>query len=136
MSAREPFGRVFARYWVFQLPGIFLAVVVLSVLVHWELVTTGLAAVLLGFWVLKDLVLFPFVRIGYERSSRPAGADALVGAVGVVQEPVSARREGWVRVGPELWRAVAEGAAEVPRGAAVRVVSVRGLVLCVEPAAE
>ena len=123
---------VFARYWLFQLPGIFLAVLALAVLVHWDLITTGLAAVLLGFWVLKDLAMFPFLRVGYEPAGRPAGADALVGAVGVVREPLGAEREGWVRLGPELWRAVSPGAGEVPAGSRVRVVSVQGLVLSVE----
>jgi membrane protein implicated in regulation of membrane protease activity len=123
---------VFARYWLFQLPGMFLALLVLAVLVHWELITMELAAVLFGFWVLKDLAMFPFLRVGYELEGRPAGADALVGAVGVVREPLSAEREGWVRLGPELWRAVSPGDGEVPAGARVRVVSVQGLVLRVE----
>lgn len=133
MSSGERFGPVFARYWLFQLPGFFLAVVVLAVLVNWDQITTELAAVLLGFWVLKDLALFPFLRVGYEKGGRPAGADALVGAVGVVQEAISAEREGWVRLGPELWRAVSVEAGEVTAGARVRVISVKGLVLSVEP---
>lgn len=132
MSSRERSIPVFARYWLFQLPGFFLAILVLTVLVHWDLITRGLAAVLLGFWVLKDLVLFPFLRVGYEEGGRPAGADALVGAFGVVQEPMTAEHQGWVRLGPELWRAVSLGASEVPAGARVRVVSVQGLVLSVE----
>jgi membrane-bound ClpP family serine protease len=131
LSERERPGLVFARYWLFQLPGIFVAIVVLTILVHWELITTNLAAALLGFWVLKDLLMFPVVRVGFERGGRPAGVDALVGATGIVQQAITSEREGWVRLGPELWRAVSEAADEVPEGAAVRVVGVQGLVLSV-----
>lgn len=130
MSERS--GHVFARYWLFQLPGMFVAIVVLSVLVHWELVDTRTAALLFGFWVLKDLVMYPIVRIGYETRSRPAGAEALIGAVGVVQQEIGDAEEGWVRLGPELWRAVLQGSGAAPVGAEVRVVAVRGLVLSVE----
>ena len=135
MSARERTSAVFARYWVYQIPGMFLAVLVLAALVRWEQISQGLAFLLFGFWVLKDLLLFPVTRIGYERGGQQQGADALPGRLGHVQEDVDAERSGWVRVGPELWRAVSAGPA-LAAGTRVRVVEVRGLVLLVEGAEE
>lgn len=130
LSEREPSRTVFARYMAYQIPGTVLAVAVLLVLIHWEQVTPGLAMLLIAVWVLKDLALFPVTRIGYERGGRPHGADALVGAVGSVQEEVCFERDGWVRVGPELWRARLEADGEpVPGGAKVRVLAVHDLTL-------
>ena len=137
MSGRERTAVVFARYSVFQIPGMFIAAVVLTVLVRWETITENMALLLFGFWVLKDLVLFPITRVGYERGGRKHGAEALVGSKGVVKEEVPPGGVGWVRVGSELWRAeLAGGDAALPPGAAVRVVAIRGLVLSVEIDAE
>jgi membrane-bound serine protease (ClpP class) len=134
LSGRERTSTVFARYWLYQLPGTFVAALVLLVLVRWQLITKGVAGLLFGFWVLKDLLLFPVTRVGYERGGRPHGGDALLGSVGVVREEITPSGTGWVRVGPELWRARRQAGAEaLPVGAKVRVVGVEGLVLSVEP---
>ncbi len=131
MSAPERTSVVFARYWVYQIPGMFVAALVLTVLVRWEQISQGVAFLLFGFWVLKDLLLFPVTRIGYERGGQQHGADALAGRLGRVQdEDLDAERTGWVRVGPELWRAVSAGPV-LAAGTRVRIVEVRGLVLVV-----
>jgi membrane protein implicated in regulation of membrane protease activity len=129
-------ARVFARYWLFQIPGQVAAVAVLLLLVRFGRIGDGLAWALFGFWVLKDLVMFPWLRIAYESGGRPHGADALVGSEGRAQEALAPGETGWVRVGPELWRArLAPGAAPIAAGAPVRVVSVRDLTLRVESVA-
>ena len=99
------------------------------------LVGLALTHLLFGLWVLKDLALFPVTRIAYERGGRPHGADALLGATGVAREGLTQGRVGYVRVGPELWRArLAEDTGELPEGTSVRVVAVRDLTLVVERA--
>lgn len=134
MSDRESTAAVFARYAVYQIPGMFVAGLVLVVLLRWEMISQGVAALLFGFWVLKDLILFPITRIGYERGSgRSHGTQALEGSIGVVKEPIVAGGTGWVRLGPELWRArLVSGEGTAGEGARVRVVAVDGLVLAVE----
>jgi membrane-bound ClpP family serine protease len=106
---------------------------VLVVLVRvWEL-SWSIAALVLGLWVLKDLVLFPVLRIAYEPSGGSGGAESLVGALAVVS--VELAPEGWVQIGAERWRArVSPGQAALPVGASVRVVAVEGLLLRVEAA--
>lgn len=130
MSEREPTAAVFARYMTFQVPGMFVAALVLVGLVQWEYVTVAVALALFGFWVLKDLAMFPFLRVGYEKGGGPHGASALVGAAGTAQQELRDDEVGWVRVGPELWRARLEaGATPVAQGEKVRVVEVRDLTL-------
>jgi membrane protein implicated in regulation of membrane protease activity len=130
LSARERTAAVFARYWLYQLPGIFVAGLVLTLLVEKELISTRVAALLMGLWLLKELILFPITRVGYERGGRPHGADALAGRVGVLQGDIAGDETGWVRLGPELWRVRLEsGQGPLAAGAQVRVVRVEGLVL-------
>jgi membrane protein implicated in regulation of membrane protease activity len=120
---------VVLRYLAFQVPGwTVLALVLAAAMAWWDLSRT-FAAAIFALFVVKDAVLFPFVRAAYEPRSG-GGADALVGRRVLAEEPLAP--EGYVRVGPELWRAeLVLGRAE--RGAALRIVAVRGLTLVVEP---
>lgn len=123
---------VLAKYLAFELPGWAVAALVLSLLVYTDQLSRGVAALLLGLWVLKDLALFPLLRIAYEPGPVD-GSESLVGALGVAQEELSGR--SYVRMGPELWRSeLAHPAERVPAGATVRVLEVRGLTLIVEAA--
>ena len=118
-----------------QIPGWILVGGLLALGVRWWGLSLRLALALFGVWLLKDAVLFPFLRVAYEPGGGGAGADALVGARGVASQSLDPR--GYVRVGAELWRAeVADGARPIPRGGGVRVRQVRGLTLVVEPDAE
>jgi membrane protein implicated in regulation of membrane protease activity len=91
-----------------------------------------IAVAAFAVWFVKDAVLFPFVRQAYEVEPRPPAAE-LLGAAGVAQDALAP--EGFVRVGPELWRArLAASEAPIAAGEAVRVVGVEGLTLRVRRA--
>ena len=126
--------RVFARYLVLQIPGQFMAGVTLFMLVRWTELTPLLAGLLFGLWVVKDLAMYPVMRIAYEPQSGTQGADALLGALAIAQEDLAPEQTGYVRVGAELWRAQLCGDESVAKGASVRVTEVRDLTLQVEPA--
>ena len=123
------FGSVLSRYLLFQLPELVLVGLVLLALVGLDVLGTGLAWGLLALWLVKEIVLFPFVRRAYEPSD-PSGVGSLLGATGVVIDRLDL--EGTVRVGPELWAACLEAASDPAEvGATVRVISVDGLRLTV-----
>jgi membrane-bound ClpP family serine protease len=126
--------KVFLRYLAFEAPSWVLLAAVLAVLMRvWDL-SLGLAALVLGLWIVKDLALFPMMRIAYEPAGGSGGAENLIGALGTVSADLDP--EGWVRIGAERWRArVAREHAPVRAGSAVRVIGVAGLELRVEPAA-
>jgi membrane-bound serine protease (ClpP class) len=66
---------------------------------------------------------------------RATGREELLGEQGEVLEPVGAAPAlGMVRVHGELWRAAAVNGVSIPKGARVRVRSIHGLTLDVEPA--
>lgn len=127
--------RVFFRYLGFEAPSWVLLAAVLGVLmVVWDL-SLALAALVLALWIVKDLALFPILRIAYEPTGGSGGAENLIGALGIVSADLDP--EGWIQIGPERWRArVASAHAPVRAGSAVRVTEVEGLLLRVESASD
>jgi membrane-bound ClpP family serine protease len=127
--------RVFARYLAFEAPSwVALAAALWLIDRFWDL-SVSVAALVLGLWILKDLALFPVLRVAYEPAGGSGGAENLVGALGTVSSELAP--EGWVRIGAERWRArVAREHAPLAVGASVRVTAVEGLLLRVEPARE
>jgi membrane protein implicated in regulation of membrane protease activity len=125
-------GRTFARYLAFQLPGWTLALVVLGLLHQSGWMPFWMAAGLLGLLAVADLAIYPWARVAYEHGPEHGHAN-LVGAQGVALGPLLPGYEGWVRVGPERWRAslVPDG-APLAEDAKVRVCEVKGHTLVVE----
>ena len=119
---------------IFQLPGMFVAGIVLGTLVRWGQLTEPLAWGLFALWVAKDLALFPVTRIGYSNHRSQHGPDALIGSVATTQSDLVPGEVGYVRVGPERWQALlVAGAGTVGAGTQVRIVELNGLTLLVEP---
>jgi len=118
------------RYTLLQIPGWVITVAVLAI--PWELgfISFRVAAILFGLLVLKDAVIYPFVRRAYE----PAGKNRIEDLIGHVAEVRrDLRPEGYVRVRGELWRAEVDGDSDsITLGDRVRVVGARGFTLIVE----
>ncbi len=126
--------RTWQRYLLFQLPGWIIAIVVFALVRHWNLLAEWLALLGLAAWVIKDLALYPFVRLAYETRT-PTGAQILLGAKGVVEQELSP--EGYVRVRGELWRAVARPEEEtISSGTPVEIVDVDRMTILVRPVPE
>ena len=126
----QPSARTFRKYLALQVPGWILLLSLLLVLRSWIGQSVWLSAVLLGIWIVKDLLLYPFLRRAYEEDPFMTGAERLVGALGVVTKPLTP--QGYIRVRGELWRAEARTVEPIPEGSIVRVSAARGLTLAVE----
>ena len=125
---------VLSRYVLFQLPELVLVGAALLVLVALNVFSANVGWLLLALWLVKEVVLFPFVRRAYEPSD-PSGVASLVGATAVVINRLDLA--GTVRIGPELWAACLEAGSDPAEvGATVRVKSVKGLTLHVAEAGE
>jgi membrane protein implicated in regulation of membrane protease activity len=118
---------------LYQVPGLLLLILGLSVLQPTFGYSFRVAAAIVAGWLLKDLLLFPFLRGAYEADGRSV-VERLVGERAMtVQELAPA---GYVRVRGELWRAEARaGADPIPAGQPVVVDDVRGFTLMVSPSA-
>jgi membrane protein implicated in regulation of membrane protease activity len=102
-----------------------------SVEVQWAVFVFGggLLFVALYRWARHNLL---------DELPRGVGADRLVGIVGTVTVailPDDTDRHGRVAVDGELWGALTDAADAIPAGAKVRVVSMRGTRVVVEPVA-
>jgi membrane protein implicated in regulation of membrane protease activity len=118
--------RTFGRYTLLQVPGWVVAAAVLIGLQRWLDFPGWIAAALLGAYVAKDFLLYPFLRRAYETGSN----DGVAGLTGVVEQDLDPR--GYVRIRGELWEAeAARGSRPIPKGSPVRVQSARGLKLIV-----
>lgn len=122
------------RYLIFQIPGWFITAAILGGLWQWQFIPVWLAIVGFLAWLLKDLLLYPFLRRAYETDS-PSGSAALVGKRGVAEQKLAPH--GYIRVRGELWRAVTTPPDRiVEAGTEVEIVGADGMRLFVRPTAE
>lgn len=116
---------VFQRYMLIQLPGWVLGAVILYGLHEYFGLPAWAAAGTLALLVVKDFVLYPFLRRSYETAVH-TGSEALVGQVGVARETLNP--QGYVELRGELWLAEASPeTAAIPEGSRVRVESADGM---------
>lgn len=96
-------ARVLAKYWALQLPVTALVIVVLLVVEDYLAWPRWLVWTIVGAWVAKDAILYPFVWRSYGSSEPARSPYPMEGATGVAVERIDPR--GRVRCSGELWRA-------------------------------
>ena len=133
MSRRTRHLLVVGKYALFQTPGWLLVGALAWGARGWFGLPDWAAFAVLGAFVVKDVVLFPFVRHAYEVEMRENGSH-LVGTTACVEQ--SLEPEGWVRLGSERWRARTADGGEIAAGSEVAVEAVDGLTLRVSQATE
>ena len=117
------------RYWLLQLPGWVLLILVLIAVRGWFEYPWWVAVLIVALDVAKDAALYPFLRRAYDTAT-PTVANQLVGERGVAKQTLAP--EGYVFVKGELWKARAEtGQAPIQAGEAVSVRVVEGMKLTV-----
>jgi membrane protein implicated in regulation of membrane protease activity len=90
------------RYILFQLPGIFFIIAILVSLRMMLSIPLWSVWTLIIVWIVKDVIMFPFVRHAYDKRNTDA-TGPLVGSQGRALERLSPT--GYVKVRGELWRA-------------------------------
>lgn len=123
-------GWVLAKYILFQLPG-WIAVGYLAWWAHTDWGLSLLWAVSgVCLFVVKDAVLYPFVKGAY--SVAPGkGAAPERGTRVVAAEDIDPK--GYVRISAELWKAeLRAGSPAIPAGGSARIHRVDGLTVIVE----
>ncbi len=101
---------------------------------EWLGLDTRVAVGAVLLWIVKDIVMFPWVRKAYEPGDGRHSREVR-GTVATTCEELDPT--GYVRVGSELWRAECTLAdAPIAAGQRVRVLDARGLTLRVAPLPE
>ena len=119
------------RYWLLQLPGTALLVLLLVLFRDRLEIPTWMFWSIVTIWVAKDVLLYPLVWRSYD-TAYPGTAHSMEGAYGVATERIDPK--GYVRVRGELWRAeLVDGVAPIDKGERVLVEMRRDFVLLVKP---
>lgn len=125
-------GRVYLRYTLFQIPGLILVAALLCWLKQSFSIPLFYVYLFTGLWILKDIVIFPFVWHSYDISSRNV-LEKMIGKTGTAVNDINP--SGYVRIGGEMWKAeILPGGFAVNKGDSVFVTGVDGLLLTVKPA--
>jgi len=122
------------RYYAIQFPS-YLGVIILLIFLRW-LTNLPIWSIwtLTIIWVLKDIIIFPFVWKAYDTHS-PKLANKLIGGEGIAKERLAP--SGYVQVNGELWKAVTkEGLPPIAKNETVKICGVSGMMLIVEGAKE
>ena len=118
-----------ARYWLLQIPGWVLLILVLGLAHNRFDLPVWVGGTILLLWVAKDAILYPILKPGYETRVK-TGSERLVGLVGVAKQDLEP--EGYVLVYGEFWKAVADPPdTPIPSGSDVRVTAAHGMLLTV-----
>lgn len=124
-------ARIYLRYALLNTPGLVLLLLILLVVREYLELPGWFMALLVAAWIVKDVVLFPFIWRSYDWD-RPGISRSMTGSTGIVKQALAPR--GFVQINGELWRAEAvEREKVIERGATVRVVHRIGLTVQVVP---
>ena len=124
-------GPIYLRYLLLNIPGLAAVILILILIQNWVAVAEWLFWSIIGFWVVLDLVLFPFTWRAYDWD-RAGQSRSMVGEHGIAKERLAP--SGYVQVHGELWRAeLIDDGLPAEKGQIVKIVKMDGLTLYVEP---
>jgi membrane protein implicated in regulation of membrane protease activity len=121
---------IYTRYILLNIPGLVAVILILMIIQHWVALPVWLFWCIIGFWIIKDVILFPVVWRAYDWD-RPSRSRSMIGQQGIARERLAP--SGYVRIHGELWRAEKMGdGPPIEAGQTVQVVKMDGLKLFVE----
>jgi membrane protein implicated in regulation of membrane protease activity len=131
IKMREIPLRVYIRYGLLTIPETIVFILILIVVGNWVLIPFWLGITLMLLWVVKEIILFPFVWRAYD-NTRPEVPRAMIGQRGLTRERLAPA--GYIRVQGELWKAENMlGQPPIEKSKWVRVEKIEGLKLFVVP---
>lgn len=121
--------RVYTRYGLLMIPSTVALVLILMVVHQWVAVPVWFGGIIVLLWIVKDVIMFPFVWRAYEWD-RPGISSKMIGERGIAKERLAPT--GYIRIKGELWRAenIGDG-PPIEKGEWVRVQEMEGLKLFV-----
>ncbi len=123
-------SRIVFRYILLQLPLAVLLFVLYVASKSIREISSNVVLYIFIFWTAKDIFLYPFVWRAYGPERHKKRQD-MVGKTGITQQRL--HPTGYIRIGPELWRAEAvpeENA--IDKNVRVKVYDLKGLLLYVK----
>ena len=130
LNLRKISRPIYLRYILLNIPGLIAVILILMIIQHWVVLPAWLFWGIIGFWIIKDVVLFPVVWRAYDWE-RPGRSRSMVGEYGVARDQLGP--SGYVQVRGELWRAEKlDDGPPIEAGQPVQIIKMEGLTLFVE----
>jgi membrane protein implicated in regulation of membrane protease activity len=121
---------IYLRYILLNIPGLAAVILILIIIQYWVVLPVWLFWCVIGFWVIKDAVLFPFVWRAYDWE-RPGLNRSMIAERGIAKERLAP--SGYVQIHGELWKAEKIGdGSPIEMGQPVTIIKMEGLTLFVE----
>lgn len=110
--------------------GAFVSIFTSFVLPFWAQVLIWALCSILSIWLIRPRLINRLHKNGEDRASN---ADALIGRVGIVIEPIEPDGSGYVKVDGDEWKAVAETTEQIVKGAKVEIIGRESIIVKVKP---
>jgi len=124
-------SRIVIRYSLLQLPGTVLLIGLLFLARRWMDIPLWLMWLIPAAWVIKDVILFPFIWRAYDWDKKN-DRNNMIGMQGIVSDRLDP--SGYIMVRGELWKAeTVEKDAMIEKGQDVQIYDINGLTLYVKP---
>ena len=121
---------IYLRYILLNIPGLVAVILILIIIQYWVVLPVWLFWSIIGFWMVKDALLFPVVWRAYDWD-RPGRSRSMIGQSAIAKERLAP--SGYIQVHGELWRAEKIGGGPpIEAGQPVRIVEMKGLTLFVK----
>ena len=120
-------------YWLIQLPGLLLVVIIATIAASQGLISNKTAIIGLILWFIKELILYAvFVRTAW--LYYPMGRETLIGACGEVISEITPDKPGQVRISGEIWSARSVNNSSFQPREGIKVVNYDGLTVFIKSA--
>lgn len=118
---------VLLKYSLMQLPELIMLILILILLQYWMNIPAWAVWTVTFIWIIKDIILFPFVWRAYQKGD----LNSVVGSKGKAVDRLSPT--GYVKIKNELWRAkVFKSDSVIEKDDNVTVERLDGLTLIVQ----
>jgi membrane-bound serine protease (ClpP class) len=129
-NLREIPKRIYIRYILLSIPGTVVLILILEIVRYWIPIPPWLFATIVGLWLAKEVILFPFVWQAHD-TRRQGLSRTMIGELGIAKEPLAPT--GYIQVYGELWKArMIKDGPPIKAGQYVRITKMEGLSLIVE----
>ena len=127
MSLNTITRKIIIRYSLFQIPSLLIITLLVFTVNHWYILDNAIIVMIILFWILKDILIFPFVWKAYSHKDRDK-SKTILNQHGVAVDSINPK--GFVKINGEIWQAeLVELNDPINQGQPIEVVEIDGLKL-------
>lgn len=127
MSLNTITRKIIIRYSLFQIPSLLIVTLLVFTVNHWYILDNAIIVMIILFWILKDILIFPFVWKAYSHKDRDK-SKTILNQHGVAVDTINPK--GFVKINGEIWQAeLVEPNDPINQGQPIEVVEIDGLKL-------